>query len=99
MDVPCRHLIEGLETSCSSCGQPLCLRQQVLNLALGTEQDLLCLACLAKENGKTREEMLVDMGPYVLSRECFYKQWRLYKSDADCPDPLGCLPKNCFSFT
>jgi hypothetical protein len=98
-DTPCLHLIEGLESGCSRCGKALCLRQQVLNLALGAEQDLLCLGCLARENSKEPGELLADLGPYVLSRECFAKQWRLYKSDADCPDRLACLPKECFSFT
>lgn len=98
-DTPCLRLIEGLETGCSRCGKALCLRQQVLNLALGAEQGLLCLGCLAEDSGKEREEMLADLGPYVLSRECFLKSWRLYQSEADCPDRSGCLPKSCFSFT
>jgi len=97
--IQCPQLIEGLETICSSCRTHLCLRQQVLNLALGAEQDLLCLNCLARENGKSREQILEDLGPYVLSRECFSREWKKYLSRDACPDPLGCLPENCFSFT
>ncbi len=95
----CLHLIDGLEVVCHGCGKDLCLRQQVLNLALGSEQDLLCLACLAAEHGKSRAEMLADLGPYVVSRECFLKEWSKYADVEDCPDRTGCLPKNCFSFT
>ena len=95
----CLLLIEGLETNCSSCRGPLCLRQQVLNLALGSEQDFLCLACLARDNGKSREQLLEDLGPYVISRECFAREWKKYLTSAACPDPLGCLPETCFSFT
>jgi len=95
----CLLLIDGLETLCCRCQAPLCLRQQVLNLALGTEEDLLCLGCIALENGKSREQMLADLGPYVVSRQCFEKEWSKYNSESACPDPLGCVPKNCFSFT
>jgi len=98
-EMSCLLLIEGLETTCCRCHSRLCLRQQVLNLALGADQDLLCLGCLAKENGKDRAQMLSDLGPYVVSRECFLKEWSKYKSEEACPDREGCLPKNCFSFT
>ena len=92
-------LIEGLARQCLRCGKNLCMRQQVLNLALGVDDYLLCLFCLSEDNGKGPAELLASLGPYVQSRQCFYKEWRKYGSEAACPDPLGCLPKNCFSFT
>jgi len=95
----CLQLIEGLETICARCRRELCLRQQVLNLALGAEQDLLCLTCLAQDNGNSREQMLANLGPYVISRECFAREWKKYGDRGACPDPVGCLPENCFSFT
>lgn len=95
----CLMLIEGLESSCCRCQSPLCLRQQVLNLALGADKDLMCLACLASDNGQDREQLLAQLGPYVVSRECFLKEWSKYKSEEACPDREGCLPKSCFSFT
>jgi hypothetical protein len=98
-DSGCLQLIEGLETTCHQCLKKLCLRQQVLNLALGEDKDLLCLACLAQANGKASDQLLASLGPYVQSRQCFYKEWRKYASESACPDPLGCLPKSCFSFT
>jgi hypothetical protein len=95
----CLRLIDGLESECCRCHQGLCLRQQVLNLALGAEQDLLCLDCLAAENEKTGQDLLLDLGSYVVSRECFAREWKKYQSKSDCPDPGGCLPETCFSFT
>jgi hypothetical protein len=95
----CLMLIEGLPGQCLRCGRKLCLRQQVLNLALGVDDELLCLPCLAADNGKAPADLLASLGPYVQSRQCFYKEWRKYASEAACPDPLGCLPKTCFSFT
>jgi hypothetical protein len=96
---PCLLLIEGLEARCCRCQKSLCLRQQVLNLALGADTGLLCLGCLASDNGKDRAQLLSELKPYVVSRECFAKEWSKYKSEEDCPDREGCLPKNCFSFT
>jgi hypothetical protein len=98
-ETSCLRLIEGLEAICCRCQKSLCLRQQVLNLALGTDQGLMCLACLAADNGKERGQLLSELGPYVVSRECFMKEWSKYESEDACPDREGCLPKTCFSFT
>lgn len=89
-------LMEGLRADCFKCRAPLCLRQQVLNLALGEEEDFLCLRCLAQENGQTREVLLERTAAYVLSRDCFKKPWLKYESVEFCPDREGCLPGLCF---
>ena len=89
-------LIDGLLASCSRCSSDLCLRQQVLNLALDEEENLLCLRCLAQDNGQSREETLERLAAYVATRECFLKSWVKYENDAACPDRQGCLPGLCF---
>jgi hypothetical protein len=90
-------LIEGLESICFACAGNLCLREQILNLALGEEENLLCLFCLAQENGCEPEELLLRLKTYIESRDCFNKQWQKYVSSAACPRPLKCLPLACFS--
>lgn len=83
-------------TGCSACSRPLCLRKQVINLALGNTDEMLCLECLAKENGRTPDELLQSMKSYALSRECFRKEWIRYENERWCPDPEGCYPALCF---
>jgi hypothetical protein len=73
------------------------MRQQVLNMALGEDADLLCLACLGEDNGKSRQDILQDVGDYVLSRQCFAKEWVKYKDVSQCPFPDSCLPQTCFA--
>lgn len=89
-------LIEGIPTACRECAGDLCLRQQVLNMALGFTESLLCLHCLAKENGKEPDEMLGDLKVYIYSRECFKSQWIKYLDESYCPSPKGCYPSVCF---
>lgn len=74
-------------SACANCGQSLCLRQQVVNLALGQTERMLCLTCLATENEQSQNEILESIVPYILSRDCFAKEWRRHTSDAHCP---GC---------
>ncbi len=69
----------------------------MLNLALGEDKDVLCLKCLAADNNKSAEELLDSLAAYIVSRECFAKQWKLYAAQDVCPDPVGCLPTLCFS--
>jgi len=90
------QLIEEIPSVCQSCAADLCLRQQVLNLALGEEKEVLCLNCLAADNNKSAEQLLQSLSEYIVSRECFAKQWRRYASRDFCPDPQGCLPTVCF---
>jgi hypothetical protein len=89
-------LIDDLPAVCFNCAAPLCLRQQVLNLALGEVVELLCLSCLAADNNKSAAEMLTSLMPYVASRECFAKEWARYLTVDFCPNSGGCLPEICF---
>jgi TusA-related sulfurtransferase len=65
-------------------------------LALGQEDDMLCLECLAKQTDSSPDQVLLRTREYVLSRECFRKEWQKYGSRSACPDPFGCLPDVCF---
>ncbi|MBX9939089.1 MAG: hypothetical protein K2Y32_07545 [Candidatus Obscuribacterales bacterium] len=89
-------LIEGLPTACAECGALICLRQQVLNLALGEDETLLCLPCLAQDNESSSEELLVRLAQYIQGRDCFLKEWSRYCDRSYCPNPDGCLPAVCF---
>lgn len=88
--------IDGAPDNCSKCGARLCLRKQVINLALGIEELMLCLECLGKENNKPPEQVLGGIKSYILGRECFAKQWRRYPGKEYCPDPQTCFPGTCF---
>ena len=90
---------DACPSACTDCGAPLCLRKQVLNLALGNVEKMWCLNCLAAENKKTPTDVLTGVKSYVLSRECFSKEWKKYKTVEYCPDPDGCLPSVCFDLS
>lgn len=89
-------LIEGLPVVCARCRAAICLRQQVLNLALGEDETLLCLPCLAQENESSAEDLLVKLSQYIQGRECFHKEWIRFCDRSYCPNPGGCLPAVCF---
>ena len=76
--------IDGAPSDCATCGESLCLRQQVINLALGQTDRMLCLSCLAAENDQSPADILESIVPYILSRECFAKQWHRHTGDAHC---------------
>lgn len=90
------ELIAELPCQCASCGKPICLRQQVINLALGYTEELKCLICLAREHEQTPEALLSTTKDYVMRRDCFAKEWIKYKTRAFCPDKIGCIPDVCF---
>ncbi len=92
-----KMLIPGTPVVCCQCASSLCLRKQVLNLALGETEKFLCLFCLAAAHQQPPEELLQQMRDYVLSRDCFKKQWQRYLSVEYCPCPNDCLPDHCFA--
>ncbi len=81
---------------CQTCAAPLCLRKQVINLALGNEQQMYCLICLANSNGTEAPQLLTRVRDYILGRQCFSREWLKYPTVSACPDPDGCLPDICF---
>ena len=96
LDDPAHPLVEGAARKCHRCGYLLCLRQQVINLALSNTDEMFCLNCLSKENEQTPEAVLKGIMSYIQQRDCFRKEWIRY-SDVDfCPDRKGCLPSVCF---
>ncbi len=82
---------------CTSCAKQLCLRQQVINLALGKAEDMLCLSCLGRDNEQDPESVLSGIRAYVLSRACFKKEWNKYTDVSFCPEPDTCFPDTCFA--
>ncbi len=89
-------LIEEAPVACARCGALLCLRKQVINLALGNDQAMHCLNCLGEEMGQAPEAVLKRLKDYVDGRDCFKKQWVKYETRDWCPDPSGCFPGDCF---
>ncbi|MBC7996649.1 MAG: hypothetical protein IAF58_01825 [Leptolyngbya sp.] len=90
-------VVEGAPGVCSKCGQALCLRKQVFNLTVGNTDEMFCLKCLAEDSQRQPVEVLLTLKGYALKRECFSKEWHRYQSRAECPDPGGCHPDQCFS--
>ncbi len=89
-------LVEGGQLQCATCAARLCLRKQVVNLALGNIDEMYCLECLAKSSIRQPEDVLISMKTYILSRECFKKEWSKYKDVSSCPAPDSCFPDSCF---
>lgn len=82
--------------SCAVCGQRLCIRKQVINLAIGNVGDMFCLSCLAKQGTQSGEEVLSSLKSYILSRDCLAREWVRYQDSSSCPDPDRCFPGVCF---
>lgn len=99
---PVESLAEMSETveekafNCSQCGQKLCLRKQVINYALGHEEPLFCLKCLAVDADSSEAEILIGIRDYILGRQCFSKEWVKYQDRSFCPCPDNCIPDVCF---
>ncbi|MBX9674185.1 MAG: hypothetical protein K2X70_12125 [Candidatus Obscuribacterales bacterium] len=83
MDAPI-PLIAELPSTCANCGAPVCLREQVLNLALGQDERIDCLPCLAELNDCDARELFERLESYIKGRECFNKQWVLYTGQDAC---------------
>jgi hypothetical protein len=89
-------VIEGGQSHCCDCKSPLCLRKQVINLALGHVDDMYCLNCLGKNSEREPQEVLGGIKDYILSRACFKKEWVKYPNASHCPEPETCFPTICF---
>ncbi len=89
--------VGGAPTECSRCGAALCIRKQVINLALGNVDALFCLVCLAQNEQETPENLVSGMVGYIMGRDCFRKEWVRYKDIGDCPAPTTCIPQTCFN--
>jgi hypothetical protein len=90
-------LVDGAPLTCHTCGAPLCLRKQMINLAVGNVEDMFCLLCLAKDSSQSPQELLAGLSLYINKRDCLRKEWARYTDVSYCPDRLGCLPDICFA--
>jgi hypothetical protein len=90
-------LIDKAPTACLKCQKPLCLRKQVINLALGNSDEMYCLVCLAVMNEQEPKEILLKVKSYVQGRECLQKEWVKYENSEYCPDKTGCFMRECFA--
>lgn len=82
--------------NCASCAEEVCLRQQLISMALGYADKTLCLVCLAADTGRSREDVLETVLPFISKRDCFLKPWRRYENVDYCPFVDKCIPKTCF---
>lgn len=89
--------IEGGQPNCAQCRAPLCIRKQVVNLALGNVDSMFCLTCLGKDSERSAEDVLINIKGYVLSRPCFKKEWIKYPDVSACPQPVSCFAEACFA--
>lgn len=81
---------------CAECGKRVCLRQQLISMALGYVEKTVCLECLAKDTQRSREDVLETVLPFISNRDCFIKPWNRYQSVKHCPYPDTCIPGKCF---
>jgi hypothetical protein len=88
--------VDGAPLKCAKCQAPLCLRKQVVNLALGNTDEMFCLNCIALDNEQEPLHLLQRMMRYISQRDCFRKEWQRYTTVASCPDQANCFPSNCF---
>jgi hypothetical protein len=93
---PGAPLVAGAPVVCAGCGAPLCLRKQVINLAVGNVEHMWCLVCLAADGGQAPTQVLSGLKTYIEGRQCFFKEWSRYESVEFCPDRQGCFPAVCF---
>ena len=89
-------LVTDAPQQCQTCKAALCLRKQVVNLALGNVEVMYCLSCLASESQQVPQALLVDMMSYIDQRDCFKKEWQRYLSVDYCPDRENCFAAVCF---
>jgi TusA-related sulfurtransferase len=79
-DVALSCLQEEALLDCNACLAKLCLREKLINLALGRTKIMYCLYCLAKQENTPPERLLAKIKSYILSRKCFQKEWIKYMS-------------------
>lgn len=89
--------VDDVPTQCSKCGAALCLRKQVINLALGNVEAVYCLDCLAVIEQEAPQKLISGLAGYIMGRDCFRKEWVRYKGVEDCPQPSTCIPETCFN--
>lgn len=65
-------------------------------MALGYTDKTLCLLCLSNDTGRTREDVLETVLPFISKRDCFLKPWKRYENVDYCPSPTTCIPDTCF---
>jgi hypothetical protein len=46
--------------------------------------------------GRTREDILETVLPFIEKRDCFAKPWNRYENVNYCPFPKACIPDTCF---
>lgn len=61
--------------TCDSCTAPVCERGHIMNLALGLEEILLCVPCLAQHQGNAPDDLVETLYDYIQSRDCFKSPW------------------------
>ena len=82
------------EYACDKCNAPVCERQTLIGLALGVEEETLCIRCLEAQQDLEQAVFLPKTKRYIQSRDCFKKPWNAVAEQAqNCPLlPLGQCP-------
>lgn len=66
---------EHFPYTCDRCNTPVCERQTLLALALGVEEETLCINCLEAKEGVSQSVFLPKTKRYINNRACFKKPW------------------------
>jgi hypothetical protein len=71
---------------CDRCDTPFCERVQIMNLALDYVEEMVCLTCLATDQGTSEAALAASLKTYIDSRECFQTPWNNAREKAlTCP--------------
>jgi hypothetical protein len=88
--------MKSILSYCPKCSAPICQRLYTLNLALGEEDNHLCINCLAALYNKDKNDFFEETFHYIASRECFLKAWHKLKLKEECPNQTNCIFEKCF---
>jgi hypothetical protein len=81
---------------CANCQKSICLRQQVVNYALGNDEQLFCLTCLGEQSDNSAQEVVSNLTEYIHGRDCFRKEWVKLSEPAQCSLGEDCVWNLCF---
>lgn len=82
--------------TCINTGKPVCRRMFNMNLAMGYVEEVYILDELAKMHKQSREDLFAFAFDYVMSRDCFKKEWFKQDKPSSCPLIDECAFNKCY---
>lgn len=63
---------------------------------MGEVDEQYCLECLSRKHNQSKEDLFNFIYPYLISRDCFKKEWVKMKDKSECPLVDRCVIQQCF---